>query len=57
MITPPRGLSLDLEPESETRFYTLDDPFEFEFHLDAQGACTEVVLRQGEYAYTFKKVK
>jgi outer membrane protein assembly factor BamB len=56
-VQSPRGLSLDLEPESETRFYTPDDPFEFEFHLDAQGACTEVVLRQGEYAYTFKKVK
>ncbi|MFB3922133.1 MAG: PQQ-binding-like beta-propeller repeat protein [Terriglobia bacterium] len=47
----------ELLAETETRFFLSDLPTEFEFVRDSQGAVEKLMLRQGEFAYSLKKVK
>lgn len=47
----------ELMPESETKFFIPDSPAEFEFVRDTKGTVEKLVLRQGEFEHSFKKVK
>jgi outer membrane protein assembly factor BamB len=48
---------VELLAESESKFFLPDSPAEFEFVRDEKGVCQKLVLRQGEFEYSFKKVK
>jgi outer membrane protein assembly factor BamB len=57
MAQLPGQPKVELLAESETRFFVNDSPAEFEFVKDASGQCQQVVLRQGGFEFTLKKVK
>jgi hypothetical protein len=49
-------VSFEIYPESNSRFYNLDDGSEFEFSFDEDGAVAGITVYEGSQEYFFRKI-